>query len=166
MDDQFSTRQSELLDDARQQLRAIHRLIAERAELVASGSAHGKRVAVTVNADNIIIETKFGPGIEDLSPAEIAAAVTEAGQLACTEMARKTRELIAPAVIDSQRLPQLTELVEDIPDLEIPKPVAASTAPPNSRERHQDSNADPGMHFTDTEDYEPAPNSSATDSAW
>lgn len=165
MDDQFSTRQSDLLDDARQQLRAITQLIAERATLTASATVR-KRVTVTVNADNIIIETKFGPGIEELSPPEIAAAVTEAGQLACTAMARKSSELMAPAVLDSQRLPKLTGMVEDIPDLPIPQPVAASTAPPNSPERHLGSHPDPGMHFAETENYPRATGNSATDSAW
>lgn len=78
-----------LIEEVGQQFREIARIQEERAQLTASATVRRKRVTVTVNADGVVIETKFGPNIEDLSYSEIAAAVTEAAQKANAEVLRK-----------------------------------------------------------------------------
>ncbi|PXX55605.1 YbaB/EbfC DNA-binding family protein [Nocardia tenerifensis] len=168
MNEHLDARSTDLLIEAREQMRLAASLVAERAELMATATARGKRVEVTVNADNIIIETRFGPRAEDLSLPELAAAITEAGQQAAAEMSRKTRELLAPLQIRSERLPNLTDLAAEIPDLPLPQPIPASTAPPNSPERTKVTSPDPAPHFSDTESYtiQCDRRGSTTDSAW
>ncbi|GAB0106449.1 hypothetical protein JMUB6875_54340 [Nocardia sp. JMUB6875] len=130
---------ADILDDFRDQMRTITQLQQQRAALTASASVRGKRVTVTVNADGTLIETKFGSGIEDLDYPEIAKAVTEAAQQACAEVARRGQEVMAPVSQNRNRLPKLSELVPDMPDLaeelRIPEPPVVSTAPPKSPER-------------------------------
>ncbi|MGV9674817.1 YbaB/EbfC family nucleoid-associated protein [Nocardia sp. NPDC003482] len=151
-----------LIDDVQEQLRTIARLQMERAELVATATVR-KRVTVTVNADNTIIDTTFGPDIEDLTYPEIAKAITEAAQQASAEVARKTRDLFAPLQDQRARLPKLTELVEGMPDLSLPEPPRASIDPPRRRPA-----SDGSMRFTDVEafDHERDRNHRATDSGW
>ncbi len=151
-----------IIDGVQEQMRTIARLQLERAQLVASATVR-KRVTVTVNADNTVVETTFGPDVEDLTFAEIARAVTEAAQQASAEIARKTRDLFAPLQTQRDQLPKLTELVEGMPDLRIPEPPRAPTAPPQRRPV-----SDGSMRFTDVEayDHDNDRGHRATDSGW
>ncbi|NKX88717.1 YbaB/EbfC family nucleoid-associated protein [Nocardia coubleae] len=147
----------DILETVQQQLRAIGQVQQDRAKLVASATVR-KRVTVTVNADYKVIETKFASDIDDLTYTEIAKAVTEAAQQAAAEVARKTRELMAPVQTERARLPKLTELVEGIGDFTIPQPVEASLEPPNSPERERLS--------SNEEDGSRDPSRTATDAGW
>ncbi|MEV0684051.1 YbaB/EbfC family nucleoid-associated protein [Nocardia sp. NPDC050378] len=147
----------DILETVQQQLRKIGQVQQDRAKLVASATVR-KRVTVTVNADYKVIETKFASDVDDLTYTEIAKAVTEAAQQAAAEVARKTRELMAPVQTERARLPKLTELVEGIGDFTIPQPVEASLEPPNSPERERLS--------SDEEDGARDPSRTATDAGW
>lgn len=153
-----------ILDGFAEQMRTITQLQRERAALTASATVRGKRVAVTVNADGTVIETKFGYGIEDLDYPEIAKAVTEAAQQAAAEVARRSREIMAPVSQSRDRLPKLTDLVPGMPDLSkelaIPEPPVVSTAPPKSPERLG------GYREPSTDDAAPRRPGGATDSGW
>ncbi|MFI6870206.1 YbaB/EbfC family nucleoid-associated protein [Nocardia sp. NPDC050406] len=130
---------SDILDGLAQQLQDITRLQRERAALTASATTAGKRVTVTVNADGTVIETRFASDIADLDYMEIAKAVTEAAQRAAADVARRSRELMAPLEQNRRRLPKLADLVPGMPDLSKemvpPEPPVVSTAPPNAPER-------------------------------
>ncbi|MGQ4618079.1 YbaB/EbfC family nucleoid-associated protein [Nocardia sp. R7R-8] len=156
---------ADILDGVQEQMRIIARLQQERAELTGRATVRGKRVTVVVNADNTVIDTQFGTDIEDLSHAEIAKAVTEAAQQASAEVARKTRELMAPLETHRARMPKLSDLVEGMPEVRAPEPIPAPTAAPNARERREFSDGS-GMRFTDTETVERHRGGSVTDSSW
>ncbi|WP_067895262.1 YbaB/EbfC family nucleoid-associated protein [Nocardia vaccinii] len=119
------------------QLALIADLQFRRTQLTATGTARGKRVTVTVNADGTVIETKFNGSVRDLSYADIARAVTAAAQQAAAELARKSSELMAPLQDMRGRFPQVHEIVEGMPDLISQRPRApeVSLAPPNSPQR-------------------------------
>jgi DNA-binding protein YbaB len=119
------------------QMALVADLQKRRTQLVASGTARGKRVTVTVNADGTVIETKFTADLSDLSYAELARAMTEAAQQAAAELARKRTELMRPLTEARARLPKLTEITEGMPDLtpRIPSAPEVSLAPPNSPKR-------------------------------
>lgn len=153
---------AEILEGVQEQMRTIARLQQERAEMMASATVR-RQVTVTVNADNVVIETKFGPDISDLTHAEIAKAVTEAAQQASAEMARKTSQLLEPLNEQRARMPKLSDLVEDIPDIRAPEPVMAPTSAPNSADRHGDSDEDQPMEFSGTVDVQPDRGGSVTD---
>ncbi|MEV6771247.1 YbaB/EbfC family nucleoid-associated protein [Nocardia sp. NPDC051030] len=128
-----------ILDGFADQMRTITKLQRERAALTASASVRSKRVTVTVNADGTLIDIKFGSGIEDLDYPEIAKAVLEAAQQASAEVARRSREVMAPVSQTRNRLPKLADLIPGMPDLSrelaIPEPPVVSTAPPKAPER-------------------------------
>ncbi|MFI2478096.1 YbaB/EbfC family nucleoid-associated protein [Nocardia xishanensis] len=88
----------------------LTRVQAECAQLVATGWAQRRRVRVTVNAEGIAIEIKFGAGIEQLSYDEIAEAVTEASRQAVREIAARTSELMGAVAADTGPPPQLDGL--------------------------------------------------------
>lgn len=161
---------ADILDGVQEQMRLVAQLQQERAELTASASVRGKKVTVTVNADNQVIETKFGANIDELTYSEIAKAVTEAAQQASAEMARKTSRLLAPLQDQRARMPKLSDLVEGMPEVKAPDPILASTAPPNSKQRQRasdDSPAEDGsMRFSDTEHLDSGRGGSVTDSSW
>ncbi|MET7768689.1 YbaB/EbfC family nucleoid-associated protein [Nocardia sp. NPDC005366] len=144
----------EIIEGVQAQFRHVARIQRERAEITGRATVR-KRVTVTVNADNKIIETKFGPDIEDLTYSEIAKAVTEAAQLAAEEVGRKVGELMAPFQEQRARLPSLSDLIDGIPDMRIPETIEAPLTPPAARE---DSFAD-GAVARDK-------GSAATDSSW
>ncbi|WP_216911431.1 YbaB/EbfC family nucleoid-associated protein [Nocardia sp. NBC_01377] len=124
-----------ILDEARDQMRAIAGIQRARAALVGTGSVRRNRVTVSVNADGTVIETKFGQGIEDLNHSEIAKAVTEAAQKAAKHLADQHTALMAPVQERRARLPKLSDLIEDMPDLRVPEAPEPSLAPPNSADR-------------------------------
>lgn len=145
-----------IIDGVQEQMRTIARVQQERAELTGTGTARGKRVTVTVNADNAVIETKFSGDIADLDYAEIANAVTEAAQRACAEVAARTGELMRPVQDQQARLPKLADLIENMPDMSVPGTVAASTVPPRRRTA--------GPAFADAD--RPERGGSVTDQSW
>lgn len=144
-----------VIDGVQEQLRTIGRIQQERAEIIGTATVR-KRVTVTVNADNRVIETKFAADIDDLDYAEIAKAVTEAAQQAAAEVARKTAELTAPYHEQRARMPKLSDLIDGMPQLRIPAPVEASLDPPKARDRLVD-NGDQGNR---------GGSGTATDSSW
>ncbi|WP_280422185.1 YbaB/EbfC family nucleoid-associated protein, partial [Nocardia carnea] len=109
-----------IMGGVREQMRTIARIQQQRAELTATGAARGKKVRVTVNADNTVIDVKFADDIDELSYSEIAKAIVEATQGACKEIAEKTTDLMAPLETQKARMPKLSDLVEGIEEMEIP----------------------------------------------
>ncbi|WP_225726977.1 MULTISPECIES: YbaB/EbfC family nucleoid-associated protein [unclassified Nocardia] len=80
--------------DVRRQWDDIAGLERRRALLTATASVCDKRITVTVNAEGVLIETRFADDIGDLTYDEIAAAVPEAVRTAAREVTRKSRELM------------------------------------------------------------------------
>ncbi|MFQ6393032.1 YbaB/EbfC family nucleoid-associated protein [Nocardia sp. KC 131] len=111
----------------------------QRARLTAIGTAANKRVTVVLNADGVVIETRMADDIDELSPAELAKAVTTAAQQAFAEIKRKTEELVAPMQERNAGMPTLSELLPGIPDelTSLPTHIEASTAPLASAEREE-----------------------------
>ncbi|WP_235746517.1 YbaB/EbfC family nucleoid-associated protein [Nocardia coffeae] len=144
-----------MVEDAQEQLRTVARIQQQRVQLIGTATVSNKRVTVSVNADGVVVETKFGPGIENLGFSAIAKAVTEAAQLAAKDLAEKNRELMSPLQSQRARLPKLTDLIEGMPDLrgQLPTPPEPSLEPPNSAERNPLPGADE-MQFTDVESYD------------
>ncbi|MGC4994620.1 YbaB/EbfC family nucleoid-associated protein [Nocardia salmonicida] len=77
----------------------------QRARLYATGAAEGRRILVAVNADGVMIDLKFAPGVSELEYDEIAAAITAASRVAVAGVARKVAELYAPAAEDRPPYP-------------------------------------------------------------
>lgn len=125
-----------VLDEVQQQMRMIARVQRDRAQLTATATVR-KQVTVTVNADGVVIETKFGSAVEELTYPDIAKAVTEAAQQAAADVARRGQELMSTLRDRRARLPKLSDLIEGMPDLgaDVPVPPVVSTAPPTAGER-------------------------------
>jgi DNA-binding protein YbaB len=121
-----------MLEGLQDQLHGIAELQRQRSLLTATAAVGEKRVQVTVNADGMVVETKFSADISDLSYDEIAEYVTAAAQAATEGVMRRSRELMQPLIERKSRLPKLSEIVEGAPDLEDVVPVAppAPTVPP------------------------------------
>jgi DNA-binding protein YbaB len=88
------------LEQYHAKLGEITRLQQERTQLMGVGVVERRRVTVTVNADGITIDIKFSSDIGDLDYDEIAAAITEASQLAVADVAEQTTALFAPITTD------------------------------------------------------------------
>ncbi|MEU7140939.1 YbaB/EbfC family nucleoid-associated protein [Nocardia sp. NPDC046473] len=133
-----------MMEAMSEQMQGIAKIQRDRARLTATVTACDKRISVTVNADGILIETRFADDIGDLTHAEIAAAMTEAVQAAAKKVSEQGRQLMEPLRERKSRLPRLSDLLEDIPDIRSVIPVAppVSTAPPNSPERRYDDDSD------------------------
>ncbi|WP_235204339.1 YbaB/EbfC family nucleoid-associated protein [Nocardia otitidiscaviarum] len=152
-----------------EQMRAIGAAAQERARLTASATAGGGRVTVTVNADGAVIATRFADDVGELSYAEIAKAVTSAAQKAAAEAGRKTEELMRPLADRRARMPKLSELLEELPDLEDQRPAIpdASMAPPDARERlDRDAGAPTYADAEEYEEWRSRGNPGATDRSW
>ncbi|WP_280266761.1 YbaB/EbfC family nucleoid-associated protein [Nocardia wallacei] len=159
---------AELLTAFDDQVQTIADIHERRARLTATGTARRKKIMVTVNADGVVIETRFASDIGDLDYPEIARGVTEAAQQAAAEMTRKTSELMQPLQAQRARLPKLSDLIEGLPDLTQRMPVAppVSTAPPDSPERRSGT-ADSDMQFTDVDEIDfDSGSKGITDSGW
>lgn len=154
-DDSAGGEMLDLLEDFRQQMRAVAEAQRQRVQLTASATSPDKRVTVTVNANGVVIDTKFSSDVDELSYAALARTFTRTAQAAAAEVARKTAELTAPLVDQRARLPKLSDVIEGLPDLdaEVPLEPPVSLAAPGSPERAADE-ADPIMTFTDVEQYE------------
>ncbi len=156
--EQAKAQLADIIEGVQEQMRSIAQVQRDRAEIVASATVR-KRVTVSVNADYKVIETKFSADIDDLTYPEIARAMTEAAQQAAAEVARLTKEMMAPLQDARSRLPKLTDIVAGMPDLLVPEVVEASLAPPNSPERQEISEGDQLLGA-------PGRSGSATDSSW
>ncbi|MBB5912897.1 DNA-binding protein YbaB [Nocardia transvalensis] len=159
---------SQLLSSFDKQVQTIAEIQQRRVRLTAAGTAAGKRVTVTVNADGTVIDTRFGPDAYDLNPAELGRAVTEAAQRATAELARRTAELMRPLTAERARLPKMSDLIEGLPDLTERMPVTPppSTAPPNDPERLAQA-GDSDLRFTDVEEVDfDGSRRNITDSSW
>ncbi|MGY2060725.1 YbaB/EbfC family nucleoid-associated protein, partial [Nocardia gipuzkoensis] len=124
-----------------------------RSRLTATVTACEKRISVTVNADGVLIGTRFADDIGDLTFDQIAGAMTEAVQAAARQVGEQARRLMEPLRERKSQLPKLSDLIEDAPDFGAIMPVVppVSIAPPNSPERRGD-DADAG--FGDAEPFE------------
>ncbi|MFF0492546.1 YbaB/EbfC family nucleoid-associated protein [Nocardia sp. NPDC003482] len=144
-----------MMDALSAQMSRIAAVQRERARLTATVTACDKRIQVTVNADGVLIETKFAPDIGDLTYDEIAKAMTEAVQSAVRKVQAAAGELVAPLQEHRSRLPKLSDMLEDVPDLTgfIPVAPPASLAPPGAPER-RDEDAQ-SARYSDVEDYRP-----------
>lgn len=129
-----------MMEALSEQMQGIAKIQRDRSRLTATVTACDRRISVTVNADGILIETRFADDIGDLSFDEIAAAMTEAVQGAYRKVSERGRELMEPLRERKSRLPSLSDLIEGMPPLESTIPVAppVSVAPPNSPERRYD----------------------------
>ncbi|MFC9897711.1 YbaB/EbfC family nucleoid-associated protein [Nocardia sp. NPDC127579] len=161
-----------------QQMRDIAELQRQRAQLTAEGVAAEGAVTVVVNADNIVVATRFDADSSDLDLEELAQAVTAAAQKAAAAVAEKSRELAAPVVEARGRLPKLSELLPGLPDIQEHIPVAppaplTEPAPPelpvdvDVREvRDSGGAAAAPMEFTDVENPDESQGSEVADSSW
>lgn|GEM_PF-2341288 len=93
------------------------RLQHARTLLVATATSEQRRVAVTVNADCIIVDIHFSSGITDLDHDEIAAAIVAASQAAVTEVARRVTALFAPVSYGRSGFPGIAETLAGLENL-------------------------------------------------
>ncbi|MGW5388294.1 YbaB/EbfC family nucleoid-associated protein [Nocardia sp. NPDC003963] len=123
-----------MLSGLSHQMRSIAEVQKKRSLLTATVLAEEKRIEVTVNADGLLIDTKFADDILDLSMDEIAVAITEAVQDAAAQVQKKARELMDPLLEHRNSLPKLSEMIEGAPDLAglIPQPLETPTVSPDS----------------------------------
>ncbi|MGI5218896.1 YbaB/EbfC family nucleoid-associated protein [Nocardia sp. CA-290969] len=143
-------------ESLQRQLALIAEAQRQRVRLTATVSVREGRVTATVNADGLLVETIFADDIDELSYAEIAAAVTEATQLAAAEVARKNAELIAPLKGEREQRPKLSEIVPGLPDIEAMMPVepAVPTVLPDPEDAEVA--ADPVLVFENVEEVDRA----------
>lgn len=136
---------ADLLENVNTHITSIADAQRRRTELVATASARDGRVEVTCNADGVPIDIVFADDIDDLDYDEIATAVLDAAQDAAAEVARRAEELIAPVRKTRSRLPSLSSIVADLPDLQakVPEPHRASFDPPSARTQDRPDRARP-----------------------
>ncbi|MEU0507353.1 YbaB/EbfC family nucleoid-associated protein [Nocardia sp. NPDC005998] len=142
---------ADLLDTINLHIRSIAEVQQQRVELTATATAGEGKVRITVNADGVVIETRFADDIDELDYDEIADAVTDATQEAAAEVARKAEELIAPIRKTRSRLPSLSSMVEGLPDLrtKTPELQRASFDSPAQREQAGSGDASTGWSVAD-----------------
>ncbi|NKY58348.1 YbaB/EbfC family nucleoid-associated protein [Nocardia flavorosea] len=127
------------MESYHRQMQAIEEFRRRRARLTASGSAQGNTVTVTVNADNLVVETRFADNIGELGYDDIAAAVTEAATAASAAMAVKTEEITRALIAERRNAPELSDLFADLPVF--PETGRPGTAPESSERPHGDRTA-------------------------
>lgn len=115
-----------MLEGLDEQMRGIAEIQLKRSKLTATERVCEQRIQVTVNADGLLIDTKFADDIAELTYDEIAAGMTQAVQKAAAEVLRLGRELMEPLRERKEQLPKLSEIIEGAPDLGAMMP----TAPP------------------------------------
>ncbi|WP_433709618.1 YbaB/EbfC family nucleoid-associated protein [Nocardia sp. CA-084685] len=134
-------RLDELMDAVHKGMESIAEAQEERAKLTASASDAGSRVTVTVNADGIVIETRFAGDIDELTYDEIAAAVTKAAQRAAADVRAQSESVMAAAGQGFGTIPEFDEMGADISDftrLVPPAPEVSLLPPPESSSRVSD----------------------------
>lgn len=141
-------------ESLQRQLALIAEAQRQRVRLTATASVCEGRVTATVNADGLLIETVFAEDIDELSYAEIAAAVTEATQQAAAETARQNAELVATLRDERARRPKLSDLLPGLADVEAMMPVAPAvpTVVPDAGDT--DVAADPVLVFENVEEVD------------
>lgn len=128
-----------LLDTLEEQKRDMATLQERLAAVVGKAWSTGDLVGVWVNAQGVVIQTKFHPEAMERAggPAALARYVTEAAQKAA-QAAQKTRdEIMAPLQRRMDGLPQMSEIFPGLPDAKdfVPEPVNPSLAEPDSSDR-------------------------------
>ncbi|UGT60566.1 YbaB/EbfC family nucleoid-associated protein [Nocardia asteroides] len=125
-----------MLNGLSEQMRDIAEVQRKRSLLTATVTACEKRIEVTVNADGLLVETKFADDILDLEMDEIALNITAAVQQAAAKVAEQAAELMKPVGERRDSLPALSDIVDGAPDLRgfIPQPPVTPTVPPTSPE--------------------------------
>ncbi|WP_328395558.1 YbaB/EbfC family nucleoid-associated protein [Nocardia sp. NBC_00416] len=173
MSSQYSDAAASALESFQQQMKLVAQLQQQRARLTATASARDKKVTVTVNANSAVIETVFADDIDELSYTEIAAAVTEAAQKAAEEVTRRAHELAQPLMAARADRPKLSDVLEGIPEFQMPEEPEVPTAAPGSEEREAFDAAEdePELKFTDVEYVDHRRDSSGrgpevSDSSW
>ncbi|MBB5912858.1 DNA-binding protein YbaB [Nocardia transvalensis] len=169
VDDVTTAQFADLMESLREGVEAIARVQRQQAQLTATASAAGKRVTVMVNAKGVVIQTRFGPDIEDLTYAEIAAAVTSAAQDAAGQVFQRTRELVEGLRQEQSRLPNFSDFLPGMPDVEamLPEPPEVSTAPPGQRPEQVEDSAEEPAVFTGAVTLDPAgERSNISESSW
>lgn len=123
-----------MLSGLSHQMRGIAEIQKKRSLLTATVLAEEKRIEVTVNADGVLIDTKFADDVVDLTMDEIAAALTKAVQDAAAQVQQRARELMDPLLAHRNSMPKLSEIIEGAPDLGglIPQPPKTPTVSPDS----------------------------------
>ncbi|MGW0250979.1 YbaB/EbfC family nucleoid-associated protein [Nocardia goodfellowii] len=156
---------SGLLSDLRSQMQDIVKMQQRRVKLTGTATTKDRQISVTVNANGVVIETKFGSGIDEYSYDDIAKTITRLAQQAADDVTAKTAELVEPLRAERDRLPKLHEVIPGLPDFqsEIPLEPPVPVSPPGSRDRD-----DEEMVFTDVVDYQERDNTGkgVTDSVW
>ncbi|MEV6273928.1 YbaB/EbfC family nucleoid-associated protein [Nocardia sp. NPDC051832] len=154
-----------LLADFRSQMQDIVKMQQQRVKLMGTASTKDKQITVTVNANGVVIDTKFGSGIGDYSYDDIAKAITRLAQQAAEDVTGKTQQLVEPLRAQRERLPKLHEVIPGLPDFqsEIPTEPPVLVSPPGSRDRDEEE-----MVFTDVVDYQVSDDTGkgVTDSVW
>lgn len=170
LDDMARAQLADLMDSVQSGVRAIVRAQQEQARLTATGHSAGRRVQVTVNAHGVVIETRFGADIAELSHPEIAAAVTAAAQDAAAQVRSRSEELMAALRPQHARMPKLSEFLPGMPDVQdmLPVPPEVSTAPPGARERTAEQEPAPEFHDVQRWEHGKASRTGADvhDSSW
>ncbi|NKY28632.1 YbaB/EbfC family nucleoid-associated protein [Nocardia gamkensis] len=135
-----------MLEGLGEQFRGIAELQKRRALLTATVTACDKRIEVTVNADGVLIATRFADDVLDLGLDEIAENITAAVQAAAAEVAARGRELMTPLLERKNALPKLSEIVEGAPDLGSLMPAAPDPplTPPDPARWPVDDSGAPG----------------------
>lgn len=144
----MAARLAELKETMQASIASIQQAQQQWATFTATATAARKRVTVVVNAEGVVIKTRFTDDISDLTPSELANAVTAAAQEAALTMQRRTREMIDGLREQQRRLPKMSEFLPDMPDLTsmIPTRPTVSIKPPGARPAEETSEA---MPFTD-----------------
>lgn len=134
VNDRLQEDMATMLSGLSHQMRGIAEVQKKRSLLTATVLAEEKRIEVTVNADGLLIDTKFADDILDLTMDEIAAALTRAVQEAAAEVQKKARALMDPLLEHRESLPKLSEMIDGAPDMSdvIPQPPAVPTISPDS----------------------------------
>lgn len=156
---------ADLLDTVQVQIQSLATAHQQRALLTATVTACEKRIQVTVNADGVLIETRFADDISDLSYDEIASAMTEAVRSAATQVKAKAEELFEPLQKTRSRLPSLSDIVPGLPELRelLPQPQQAPTTAPGSIERQMAAQA---PEFNETAHPRGRGRSAIADDSW
>ncbi|WP_327119115.1 YbaB/EbfC family DNA-binding protein [Nocardia sp. NBC_01730] len=159
----------DLLDTIKAGIASIGLAQQQAAALTATVSVARRQVAVSVNAEGVVIDVRFGDEIDQFDYREIARAVCTAAQAAAVEVQSKRAALMARLDEEQARMPKLSEFLPGMPDVldMIPPAPVVATAPPGAAE--EDADEDAPMEFTDVEewDHEPSENRSGiTDAQW
>lgn len=109
-----------IASDLRDQLRQLADIEKQRAELTVSAATPDMRVTATVDAAGHLIDLEFSKDIAKLTYAEIATAVLATTRQAVEEVTRRSGELFEPLNEQRARMPSLSEMFEDFPEIDGP----------------------------------------------